>query len=927
MFKWESVEEKVFFYFSEKLKIVKKFKLIYLFFFLNIFYVYFFGQVNARFDHLSIYDGLSQSSVLSILQDSRGYMWIGTQDGLNRYDGYNFKVLKHNTNNTSTISSNYILKIFEDRSDRIWIATANGLNLFSRKTETFSRFYFRDNDSINSKILLRTIIEDKASNLWIGTGNNGLIKFDPKTKKWVRYINNPEDSNSLTNNRILALCEGDKGEIWIGTKGGGLNRFDPKTGNFVVFKNQLNDVNSLSNNIVTSILNENSKRLLVGTSGGGINIYNKLNGQFKPFIIDKDDSRHSLYKWIESIYKDKEGIIWIGTNFGGLMKIISLNKGTFIHYKNNYLDKYSLIDDTIMAITEDKSGNIWFGTYLKGISIFKKQKQNFSHFYLKGTSKMHNMIRGIYEESDDVLWYGTLGSLIKYDRNIKSGDKIIYYNYDPKNPDSISGGGINCIYKSRESIWIGTTNGLNLFDRKTGKFKKYLRKNEDDKSIGSNTITNITEDFENNIWIGTINGGLNRYNHTSDDFTRFKIDPKNKMSIGSNSIEMIVNDYYDKDILWIGFSIKGLDRFDRRTGKFEHFIHDPKDRKSISTNYVLSVLSSRDNSEIVWVGTWGGGLNKFNKKTKKWVLYTEKNGLSNNTVYGILEDENNKLWLSTIKGISMFDTKTEEFKNYYEEDGLQSSEFNMYSSYRGESGLMYFGGINGFSFFNPKKIKKNLNIPSIIITAFKKSNKLVDLNESLSEIDEILLSYKDNVFSFEFAALEYTNPGNNKYAYKLEGFNKDWIYTDADNRVANFTNIPHGTYLFRVKGANNDNIWNKKGISIRLIISPPFWKTIWFKLILMSLFIVLIYYFHRLRLKKLTIKLQRENAINKLCLNYGISKREKEILDLVLSGKNNNEIVEKLSISIGTVKSHVHSIYNKVDVKKRNELYIKFSEV
>ncbi len=910
------------------IRVVIKKKLYFFFCFLLSLQVLFFAQVKLRFDHLSIQDGLSQASITSILQDSRGYMWFGTQDGLNRYNGYEFKVFKFNPADLSTISDNSILKVFEDSSNNLWIATLNGLNLYNRKTETFTRYFLKEGNNYNKMNQFSSIIEDNYSNLWIGSRWKGLIQFNLKTKKWIMYDNNKNNPNSLNNDQVLTLSKGYNNEIWIGTNGGGLNRYDHKIKKFTSYKNQPENPLSISNNIIRTIYIENKNKIWIGTQGGGLNIFNPEKNVFKKFVPDKPlDTRHPFYNWVSKIFIDSSNTVWVGNAFGGIIKIISFEEGKYINYRHNNLYKYSLSDDTINDIIEDKTGNIWIGTYLKGISILKKQKQQFSHFYINGNFKIINKANSFFEDAN-TLWYGTLGPLIKYDKNNVKTSRIKYFYPDNKKPASLSGTLINSIYRDvNNNLWVATNNGLNRFNDIDETFIKYLPDKTNKKTISGKYISCITEDAENNLWIGTYYGGLNRYFPFKDEFKRFKNDKTKHESIGSNNITSISNDYKNKDILWIGLNAKGLDRFDSKTGKFKHFVNIHEDRNSISSNFVLSVFTSEAYPSIIWVGTWGGGLNKYNTKTDKWTLYTEKNGLCNNTVYGILEDSNNNLWLSSINGLSMFNPIIEKFNNYYVEDGLQSNEFNMNAFHKGKSGNLYFGGINGFTIFKPEKIKKNNCIPRIVLTSFKKFNKEFKTKPVISELDKIVLTYYDNVFSFEFASLDYNNPKKNKYSYKLEGFSKEWIDVDASERVANFTNIPHGKYIFRVKGTNNDEIWNERGTSIRLIILPPFWQTLWFKTLIFFIAFVGVYYIHRNRTKRLTIKLERENKINSLCIDYGITKREKEILDLLLSGKSNNDIVEILPISLGTVKSHIHSIYTKAGVKKRNELYIRFSEL
>ena len=905
---------------------IKKLVFIVLFF---IFGLLIFSQENVRFDHLSIEEGLSQVTVRSIIQDKMGYMWFATEDGVNRYNGYEFTVFKNEIDNPFSISNNIATIIYEDSYGFIWVGTRDGLNRFDPETDQFQRFFTTREIGKNQRNSINIIYEDKNKLLWVGTSRRGLLKYDPKTKKWKRFLNDLKDKNSLGNNTVTDICEDNSKKIWIGTVNG-LDKFNPDTGFFSHYRNQADDQYSLSNNRITSIIRNGKDDLLIGTWGGGINILSTDTGKFEQFRPEKNSTnnkdKYPYLNWSRTIFKDEKGEIWVGTANGGLIKILSFKKGLYEQYRFKAHKKYSLSGESIIAITEDRSGNLWIGSEINGINIFKDQKQQFSHFKIDNILNLGNSISGFFKETNDVLWYGTKAALARYDKRKQWENRTKYFYRIPDKNTTIGSSSINVIYKdSFKNLWVGTNGGgLNRFDYKTEDFVRYRNIPGNIKSISDNQIFCVIEDQNTNLWIGTSNGGLNMYKRNTNDFIQYKKDINITNSIGSNNIGTIVNDIKEKDILWVGTRNSGIDRFDSKLKSFSHFRHIDGEINSLSSNKVSTIYIASGSPDILWIGTHDGGLNKYSKKSKKWTLYTEKNGLANNCIYGILEDNKNNLWISTNNGLSKFKIVKETFTNYFEEDGLQGNEFNSFSFYKDKDGLMYFGGLNGFTYFLPDNIKTNKNIPQIVLTDFKKFNKKIKLNVPVSKIKNIKLTYKDIVFSFEFAALEYTNSKKNKYAYKLVGFNKDWIYTGAENRVATFTNIPHGSYIFKVKASNNDRIWNEKGITVNIIISPPFWKTWWFKSILAVTFLFLLFFLHKKRVKIIQTKLKREITVNELCINYNISKREKEVIDLLLLGKSNKEIEDNLFISIGTVKNHIYNIFKKLNVNNRNELFLKF---
>jgi signal transduction histidine kinase/ligand-binding sensor domain-containing protein len=842
-----------------------------------------FAQGNyIRFEHISSEQGLSQSVVFCILQDSRGFMWFGTQNGLNRFNGYKFKEFKHNPKESSSLPVNKVHLIYEDSSETLWIGTeGGGLIRFNREKENFTRIrYNNDLDPNPGRDIndIMTIHEDRNRVLWIGTFGGGLLRFDPKKGEWFRFFHKPGNPGTLSLNRIRAFCEDRTGIMWIGTDGGGLNAFDPKTRTFTHFLHQPNVPDTLSHNLVNTIIEDTKGNLWVGTLGG-LDKFDRKVKKFTHYRYDSERTESLSYNSVKIIFEDSRGILWIGTEGGGLNRLKSLSEGTFIHYLNHHNDPYSLSHNTVFSIVEDRTGCIWIGTYGGGINRIDPQKQQFVHFFSdpnKPNSLSSNDVSSFYEDKEGNLWIGTFDNgLNRYDHET---GKFKSYNYTSIDPGGSSSNDVCCLYEDREGVlWIGTWGaGINCFDRDTGKFSQYKHNPRTQKGPGSNHIFCFCKDQYNHLWIGTWRGGLNLFVREKNEFIYYKNDPRNQKSLSSNSVTAIYPDIESEKFLWIGTYNSGLELFDRYTGAFKHYSHDPENLNSLSHNSVQSIYISRYSPEVVWVGTHDGGLNKFDRKTEKWHSYTEEDGLPNNTIYGILEDSNKNLWLSTSKGLSRFNPETMKFVNYDESDGLQSNEFNQGAFYKSRDGRFYFGGINGFNTFFPEQITENPHIPPVVLTDFKIFNKDVQLGKSISEMKEIRLSYKDYVFSFEFAALNYTATAKNRYAYKMEGLDNDWIQLDHKRDIT-FTRLPPGEYIFRVKGSNNDNVWNEEGTSIKIIITPPFWKTWWFRVLLILILLGIILGLYKVRVRQ--YEAQRKKLEREVEIRTREIREQKEIIE------------------------------------------------
>jgi len=817
------------------------------------------------FDQIFLEQGLSQSIVKCILQDEEGFMYFGTEDGLNRFDGYTFTVMRNNPQDINSLSYNDINAMCLDKEGNIWIGTFNsGLNKHNPYTKKIIRFT-HDHNNINtiSHDNITTICADSSGIIWVGT-DNGLNKLTPKDTNKSEYsieriLHLPSNPNTLSNNFIYSLMLDLSSNLWVGTENG-LNlltreNIQSHKLEFRHFKSENNNSFSLSNNSVRVMYQDSNGLIWIGTDGG-LNsvIKNELNEilGFKRYLNIPNDSKSLSHKEIYAICEDNSGKLWIGTNGGGL-NLLDTDRNTFTRYFHDPLDQRSLSYDEIRSIYKDKSGTMWIGTYGSGIDKVSRGAGEFILYKYRPddrNSLSHPIVWSIYEDKDGILWIGTHGGgLNKLDRK---NNKYTYYQHNPINQNSLSNDIIRVVFEDSEgTFWIGTHGGgVNKFNPKTNLFIAYRHNQDNPNSLALDEIRSIYEDRSGTIWIGTYGQGLDKFNKESETFTHFVNDPNNNQSLSNNFVRTI---YEDKSgNLWIGTEGGGLNQFEKTTNTFQNFKADVDDSSSLNSDYIFTIHESP--AGILWLGTWGGGLNRFDIKTKKAEHFTTDDGLPSNAIYGILEDEKGNLWLSSNNGISRFNPRTKSINNYNVKDGLQNNEFNGGSYFKSKSGEMFFGGINGFNSFFPKNIKDNTFVPPTVITSFQKFNKEVEFDKPIYSIDKIDLSYEDYVFSFEFASLDFSAPEKNVYAYKMEGLDKNWIFANSSRRFVTYTTLPPGEYVFRVKGSNSDGLWNETGTSINIIIHPPFWMTWWFRGLILLLIALAVYLLYKKRVKSLEEK-------------------------------------------------------------------------
>ena len=779
-------------------------------------------------------------------------MWFGTEDGLNKHDGYGFTVYKRAPENPNSLSNNIIRSIYQDQSGILWVGTDGGLNEFDRENEQFIRYQNDPHDPHSlSDNYVTSIYEDQAGVLWIGTGGGGLDRFDRETEQFGHYQNDPHDPHSLSDNSVTSIYENRAGVLWIGTGGGGLDRFDREMEHFIhyrfsLYQNVPHDPNSLSHHTVSSIREDEAGVLWVGTRGGGLNRFDQEAGKFIHYQADPNDPHSLSNDRVLSVYEDRAGILWIGTWGGGLDRL-DRETGQFVHYQNDLRDPHSLSDNVVWSIYEDQGGVLWIGTH-NGLNKYDREREKFVHCRADPNdphSLSNNHVLSVYEDRAGGLWVGTQGGgLNRFDRQT---GKFIHYQANPNDPHSLSHGEVKSIYEDRAGVlWIGTWGGgLNRFDRETERFVHYQADSNDPHSLGNNDIFSIHEDQAGVLWIGTYGGGLDRFDRETEQFVHYQNDPHDPHSLGHNHISAIYEDR--AGVLWIGTYGGGLDRFDRETGQFSHYRNNPIDPHSLSNDKVLSICE--DQSGVLWIGTHGG-LNRLDRATETFTHYREKDGLPNDVVYGILEDDRACLWLSTNKGLSKFDPRTGTFRNYDTRDGVQSNEFSGGACHKSGSGEMFFGGINGFNVFYPESVsvKDNPYIPPIVLTLLTQGGEDVDVGKAVESVKEATFHWPNNFFEFEFAALSYSQPERNQYAYMLEGFDQDWIGT---RRFGKYTNLPGGTYTLRMKGSNNDGVWNEEGISATITIVPPFWGTWWFRGVVTLVLVGSVIGGYRLRVKSI----------------------------------------------------------------------------
>ncbi len=793
---------------------------------------------SIRFDRLSIEEGLSQSTVVCMLQDRVGFIWLGTRDGLNRYDGYEFVTYKHDPKNPASLPASSILTLLEDESGDLWIGTeGGGLARWHRASDSFTRYRHDPEDPATlSGDHVRSIVRDQAGDLWLGTVDSGLDRFDPATGTFERFRHDDADPGSLGDDRIRALTRDRLGNLWIGTRGG-LHVFTPGAETFIHYRHDPANGSSLNDDRVLSILEDRLGTLWVGTFSG-LHRMDRATGRFQLFAHDPGDPTSLSENTVRAVFEDRDGRLWVGTD-GGL-NLFDRKTGDFARYRHDPADPHSLGSDRVTTMVEDRGGLLWVGTMGGGVGKWHPATWSFSHHrHDPGdpSGLTENLILAFSEDPEGRLWIGTRGGGL--DRLDRATGAYAHFRHDPDDDATLSEDRVMALLHDRRGrLWIGTqAGGLNRYDPATGAFRHYRHDPARPDSLGADGVTSLLEDGRGNLWIGTFDGGLNRLVSGQHDslarlrhdvsFARLRRDDADPASLSNDRVSCLAED--PEGGLWTGTFGGGLNRLDPETGRFERFLHEPSRPDSLGHDIVTALHV--DPQGTLWIGTQGGGLQKLERTDGGggFITYSERDGLANQSIFGILAEGDDALWISTNRGLSRFDKRTESFKNFDASHGLQSSEFNFGASYESASGEMFFGGVNGFNAFHPQQIERHGAPPPVVLTSLLKFGQPAALDEPLQGLEHITLGHKDHLFSFEFAALDYTAPHRNRYAYRLEGLTEGWLeWIDlGTHRRVSFTGLDPGSYVLRVKGANHDGIWNQDGVSLAITVQPPPWRSGW----------------------------------------------------------------------------------------------------
>ncbi len=775
-----------------------------------------------RFDHLTLDNGLSQSSVIAIEQDAEGFMWFGTENGLNRFDGYDIRHFRRERGNPAALRNDFVYALAEAPDGGLWIGTnGGGLALLDADRDTVTTWLHDADDATSiAGNIVRVMLADSDGRLWLGLRGAGLDRFDPAAGTFEHI-----DLGASTS--VFALEMDSAGNLWAGTDGG-LFRVSFDDGSVSHFVHDADDAGSLSDNRIRTIFEDRLGNLWIGTRGAGLNRFDRQSSTFTRFAHNAADAGSLSSNRVTSILEDDSGRLWVGTADG--LNLMDREAGTFTRFRRDAENGMSLGDNAVAALFQDRSGILWVGTLTGGVSKWNPRTWGLglqdAGSLLADPAAQPN-VTSFATDVDGTLWLGTFGDgLIRRDR--ETGESVVY-RHDPADPNSISGDRVMSLRLATDgSLWVGTMmGGLNRFDPRTGQSTVYQNDPENPKSLSANGIMAIHEDQGGQIWVGTFGGGISVLDPASGEFTRYAPDPEVSGALSSSRVTSFAEESGGR--IWIGTDAGGLNVFDPTTKSFHAFRYDQDDPTSLSDDTVYAVHI--DAGGTVWVGTRGGGVDRVVGSSAQpervtFANISSQDGLSNDVVYGIQSSAGGELWVSTNFGISRIDPESGKIRALHRRDGLQSEEFNFGAHHQSRDGELFFGGQNGFNAFRPEALVRNSNVPPVILTGFFRSNDpaKADLPRDLDE--GIELSYRDDNVSFEVAALDFTAPEQNRYMYKLEGVDDNWIDLGNRRRIT-YTDLDDGNYVLRVRAANSDGVWNDAGLTLPIRVTPAPWETWW----------------------------------------------------------------------------------------------------
>ncbi len=863
---------------------------------------------SIKFSRIRQEDGLVHEHVLSMHKDKRGFMWVGTYGGIERYDGYEHRIYISGMNRPTGVRNYTFHCIYEDEKGELWFGTQGGLYHYLPGIDTF--YSYQHDEAVSNSISndnVRSVIKDHQGNFWIGTYGGGLNRFVQDSDKFYHYTHNPKDPNSLSSDMINILYVDSHDNLWIGTDGGGLLEFNYKSGTFKTFIKDNTKHTTLQSNTINTIGEDKNGYLWIGTWDGGLSVLDPTHELFTTYRNIPGNANSLSNDIVRALVIDKDNIVWLATFGGGLNRFDPVTK-TFTVYKNDPFDPTSISNDILWSLYEDKDGILWIGTFGAGICKYDRNRNKFP-LYCKVMDQKNtlpsNNISAICVDRAGIIWIGTPGNgLCSYDKKQKS---FKYYLNKQNNPISY----IRSIYEDPASkLWIGTDEGVVLFDQNRRIIKYYQNDPNIPTSLATKSIESICMDRQGNMWFATWNNGLfllKKDEIAKEDprkarFINFRHNQDDPNSLAWNIVWKVYSDRNGN--IWAGTD-KTFDKFNEKDQNFSHF------------NYRMVSSIWEEPSGIMWLGTFGFGLFKFDPAKDTAQLFNEKNGFPSIVFLGILGDKDKNLWLSTEGGLSKFDPENLSVQNFNKKDGLQGNKFNFNAYALGPDGELLFGGNDGFNMFKPSEIHCDTSKPGIVFTDFKLFNKSVSyekagygtslIKKQLFLVDTILLTHNQNFISFEFAALCFSNQSDIIYHYKLIGFDKDWHVTHASRREATYTNLNPGTYRFVVKSTNGDLLFNDKPASMLLIIKPAWYQTWLFKISLSLIFLIILFIVYLLRvesIKKRSIFLEELVSIrtNEISQKNMLLQRQTETLN------NANALLEKRQEQIEQQSNELRSM-------------------
>ena len=782
------------------------------------------GETASKNDNLS--------AVRATVKDRYGFIWFGGENGLARYDGQKLVIYRTDATNLRSLSADYIWAIVIDRDGIMWVGTGRGLNRYNPETDDFDRFMAAPGEPDNNQSLINNHIHamavDKNNNLIIGTVS-GLSVLNPARTNFQNY-RHVLPSSGTTKSLIREVYVDSRNRIWLGSSTDGLSLFDLKTGKVRYFLHDPNQSDSLIDNDVRAIAEDRLGRLWIGSYGRGLSRMNKDGKTFTRYRHDPTNPGSLSGNNVTHIHEDSQGKLWVAIDHGGLC-VYQPDTDLFACHRHSPYNINSLSSDNPRHIFEDEQGSLWIGMFPTGVTFLDRSASVFTNYAHKPdapNSLDHNGILSFKEDSDGVLWIGTENGLNAFDR-ATGKFKRFYKDNQAIKPSQSFGPVLTVEEDAQGDLWLGTwSGGLYRLNKKTGQVRHYFPDKDKPRSLNNAFVWKVLRGKDGVLWLATETGGVNRYVPETDSFVHYMAAPGKPDALISNQVWTLLEDR--RGDIWVA-TLEGLDRFDKKTEKFTHYLHNPVQPGGISSNQIIALFE--DSQGYLWVGTRDAGVNRFDPATGKFLTLDVRHGLPSSTVSSIIEDKQGFIWITTVNGIARIDSGTFAIKVYNRTHGLVSNNFNRDATFKDAQGKLYVGSIGGFSVFDPDHMATESAPPRIAITDFRVFNKSIAiggkdkiLDRSILVTKKLSLNDKHLMFAFDFAALDYRSPSNHEYAYMLEGFDREWIHI-GNQRTATYTNIGAGQYMFRVKAANKDGIWNEDGFRMEIDIVPPWWQTGW----------------------------------------------------------------------------------------------------